>query len=67
MKLFLIAIVSFQLCLIEAQKGKAQLTYYHSYAPCCKENPNYNPSAPTTECTNYSAWYLIILIKLVEN
>ena len=26
-----------------AQNGAAQLTYYHSYAPCCKGNPNYNP------------------------
>ena len=57
MKIFLLVVLSFQfLYSIEALKGKAQLTYYHSYAPCCKENPNYNPNAPTTECTDYSAW-----------
>ena len=54
-------ILIFVLCLqflneSEALKGKAQLTYYHSYAPCCPNNPNYNPSASTTECVEYSAW-----------
>ena len=37
-------------------KGTAQLTWYESYARCCKSNPNYDPSAPTEECTLYSAW-----------
>ena len=41
---------------VECLKGTAQLTYYYSYAPCCKNNPNYSPSFPTTECTDYSAW-----------
>ena len=36
--------------------GIAQLTYYESYARCCPNNPNYSPSAPTDECTDYSAW-----------
>ncbi len=40
----------------EALNGVAQLTYYHSYAPCCKGNPNYDPNAPTDECDYYSAW-----------
>ena len=34
----------------------AQFTYYYSYAPCCKDNPNYDPNYPTTECDDYSAW-----------
>ena len=43
-------------CICHALKGLAQLTYYESYARCCKNNPNYNPSVPTTECDLYSAW-----------
>jgi len=33
----------------------ASWTTYTSYAPCCQESPNYDPSADTTECTLYSA------------
>ena len=61
MKLIIIIATIFQLyTMSNAQKGKAQLTYYHSYAPCCKSNPNYDPNASTTECTDYSAWYYIL-------
>jgi hypothetical protein len=35
--------------------GVASFTWYESYAPCCKDNPNYDPSADTTECDLYSA------------
>eukprot|EP01084_Bolivina_argentea_P015004 28059_1 len=35
--------------------GTARLTWYQSYAPCCPENPNYDPNAPTTECNRYNA------------
>jgi len=35
--------------------GVASWTYYTSYAPCCSDNPNYDPNADTTECTQYSA------------
>jgi len=30
-------------------------THYMSYAPCCKNNPNYDPKASTKECDWYSA------------
>jgi hypothetical protein len=36
-------------------KGTASLTYYHSYAPCCKNNPNYDPNFDKSECTDFSA------------
>lgn len=39
-----------------ALKGTAQLTYFESYARCCKDSPNYSASAPTTECVSFSAW-----------
>lgn len=35
--------------------GSAQLTYYNSYAECCPSNPNYDSTASTDECDNYSA------------
>lgn len=40
------------------QKGvwkTAAWTYYTSYAPCCKNSPNYNPNAPKGECQDFSA------------
>ena len=40
---------------VAALKGTASLTYYISYAPCCPDNANYDPSADTTECDLYSA------------
>ena len=33
----------------------AKSTHYYSYAPCCKDNPNYDPTASTQECDWYSA------------
>lgn len=36
-------------------KGTASLTYYHSYAPCCKDNPNYDPNFDKSECRDFSA------------
>lgn len=33
----------------------AKATYYHSYAACCPDNPNYGPTAETTECDSYNA------------
>ena len=33
----------------------ASMTWYQSYAPCCPNNPNYDPTAPTEECDLYSA------------
>jgi hypothetical protein len=35
--------------------NQASWTTYTSYAPCCKDSPNYDPSADTTECDLYSA------------
>jgi hypothetical protein len=32
----------------------ATWTYYQSYPACCPGNPNYDPSAPTDECDDYS-------------
>ena len=32
----------------------ASWTYYNSYPRCCASQPNYDPSYPTTECTDYS-------------
>ncbi len=53
----------FQLALIFALnymcyglEDTAQLTHYESYARCCKNNPDYDPNAPTGECTDFSAW-----------
>jgi hypothetical protein len=34
---------------------QASWTHYISYAPCCEDSPNYDPSADTTECDLYSA------------
>lgn len=34
---------------------RAYNSWYTSYAPCCKENPNYSPSASKGECEDYSA------------
>lgn len=31
------------------------MTYYSSYATCCKGNPNYDPNADKEECDDYSA------------
>ena len=57
MKLQLFLALFSSLCFVcYGLKGIAQLTHYESYARCCKGNPNYNPSAPTTECDDYSAW-----------
>jgi len=39
----------------ETKLRNAKFTYYESYAPCCKDNPNYDPNYPTDECDNYSA------------
>lgn len=36
-------------------KGTASLTYYNSYAACCKNNPNYDPNADKTECEDDDA------------
>lgn len=33
----------------------AALTTFTSYASCCKKNPNYDPNADTSECSDYSA------------
>jgi len=33
----------------------ARWTWYQSYAPCCQDSPNYDPSADTTECDVYNA------------
>uniref|UniRef100_A0A7S1B7J5 Cellulase n=1 Tax=Corethron hystrix TaxID=216773 RepID=A0A7S1B7J5_9STRA len=35
--------------------NSASWTWYHSYAPCCPDSPNYDPEYPTTECDLYSA------------
>jgi hypothetical protein len=35
--------------------NQASWTHYISYAPCCEDSPNYDPSADTTECDEYSA------------
>ena len=32
----------------------ANATWYFSYPECCPNNPNYNPKADKTECTDYS-------------
>jgi hypothetical protein len=32
----------------------AAFTYYSSFPFCCPNSPNYDPNAPTTECTDYS-------------
>jgi hypothetical protein len=29
-------------------------TYYNAYPKCCKDQPNYDPTYPTTECVSYS-------------
>jgi hypothetical protein len=34
--------------------GTASLTNYESYPMCCPTSPNYSPSAPTSECGDYS-------------
>jgi len=33
----------------------ASWTWFQSYAPCCKDSPNYDPDYPTLECDLYSA------------
>ena len=33
--------------------GSAGFTWYESYPRCCKDSPNYDPKAPTDECTKY--------------
>jgi hypothetical protein len=33
----------------------AHWTYYSSYAPCCVNSPNYDPTYVTTECLFYNA------------
>jgi hypothetical protein len=38
-----------------SKRGTASLTHYISYAPCCPENENYDPTWPTAECELYSA------------
>eukprot|EP01083_Nonionella_stella_P074138 200971_1 len=35
--------------------GTASFTHYTSFASCCPENPNYDITADTTECDDYSA------------
>lgn len=35
--------------------SKAWMTHYNSYAPCCKNSPNYDPKADKSECSDYSA------------
>lgn len=35
--------------------GRARLTFYESYARCCPDNSNYDPSVDSTECDVYSA------------
>ena len=55
MKLLVVLIFFIKVYTSLALKGTAQVTYYNSYAPCCKENPNYDPKSPTDECTKYSA------------
>ena len=43
-------------------KGKAQLTYYHSFpAACCKENPAFNRSISDENCFVWLPWYVNIL------
>ncbi|RNA15448.1 fibroblast growth factor receptor-like [Brachionus plicatilis] len=38
--------------------GIAQLTWYESYARCCKSNPNYDPTVSTIECDfSYPGWF----------
>jgi hypothetical protein len=34
--------------------SNASWTYYISYPKCCKDQPNYDPKAPTEECTQYN-------------
>eukprot|EP00978_Attheya_sp_CCMP212_P042752 scaffold266166_cov63-Attheya_sp.AAC.2 len=34
---------------------QASWTHYTSYAPCCEDSPNYDPSADRDECDIYSA------------
>eukprot|EP00483_Globobulimina_turgida_P011615 UN11637 len=41
--------------IVTASSNKASFTYYISYPACCKDNPNYDNTAETTECDEYSA------------
>ena len=41
-------------CVLGLQ-GTAYWSYYTSYAPCCPDSPNYDPTAPTEECDDFSA------------
>jgi hypothetical protein len=34
---------------------EASWTHFNSYAPCCEDSPNYDPTADRTECDNFSA------------
>jgi hypothetical protein len=38
----------------EIISSNASFTFYISYPPCCKDQANYDPTAPTEECTRYS-------------
>ena len=40
---------------MDSLSGNASFTTYTSYAACCPSNPNYNSSADSTECDDYSA------------
>lgn len=33
---------------------KGYATWYNSYPACCKDSPNYDPKASTSECSHYS-------------
>jgi len=54
--IFIFVFIQFSLNESQILKGTAQLTYYHSYASCCPNNPNYDPLAITEECDLYAAW-----------
>lgn len=38
----------------KGSRGRAYATHYWSYPPCCKNSPNYDPRASTSECTSFS-------------
>eukprot|EP01084_Bolivina_argentea_P081442 147470_1 len=52
---FTILIITTANIFANALSGTASFTTYTSYAACCKNNPNYDPTADTTECDDYSA------------
>ncbi len=65
LKYLLLAKTAFAKCLTLVEMDKLEMgcsqwtpaswTTYTSYAACCQNNPNYDPKADTTDCTDYSA------------